>query len=150
VVVALLEHQTGASQTASLEGIGRSSPFAAHALTVFFLSLIGLPPLIGFTAKYRVIVSAGNAARSADSYVWLDWLTGAAVICMLLPAVYFGRIIFRMYSATRPSPYRIRVSGLPSIALFLCLIGVILFGLLPEPILHLADEMIKSFGLMPR
>ena len=53
-------------------GLASADPLAAAAMTVFMVSLMGMPPLLGFYAKYYVIL----AAIDAD----LLWLAIAVVL----------------------------------------------------------------------
>ena len=71
------------------EGLGRSSPLLAATLTVFLLSLIGIPMTGGFFAKFYVF----SAAVKAD----LIWLTIIGVLNSGIGAYYYLRIIVMMY-----------------------------------------------------
>src|SRR4029077_10349476 len=71
------------------EGLGRSSPFLAATLTVFLLSLIGIPMTGGFFAKFYVF----SAAVKAN----LIWLTIIGVLNSGVGAYYYLRIIVMMY-----------------------------------------------------
>ena len=61
-------------------------------MAVFMVSLMGIPPLLGFYAKYYVIV----AAMEAD----MLWLALAIVIMSGLSAYYYLRVVFVMYFGT--------------------------------------------------
>jgi len=50
-----------------LAGLGRSHPVAAGCLTLFGLSLVGLPPLIGFWPKYRLLAGVFTVAMETSS-----------------------------------------------------------------------------------
>jgi NADH-quinone oxidoreductase subunit N len=73
-----------------LAGLSKSRPFVAAILAILMFSLIGLPPLGGFFAKWQVFL----AAMEAPNLVWL------AVIGMLASAVsafYYLRVVKTMY-----------------------------------------------------
>jgi NADH-quinone oxidoreductase subunit N len=53
-VVAVLHQQTGSEDLRDYRGLARRSPTMVIALCFFLLSLLGIPPLIGFVAKFRV------------------------------------------------------------------------------------------------
>lgn len=53
-VVAFLRNQTGSEDLASFRGLVRRSPWMVITLGVFLLSLLGLPPLVGFAAKFQI------------------------------------------------------------------------------------------------
>src|SRR5215469_13926947 len=52
-------------------GLGRRSPLLAFTLTIFLLSLIGIPATAGFLAKYYVFVSALSATAHTNAMIWL-------------------------------------------------------------------------------
>ncbi|MFQ3651026.1 MAG: NADH-quinone oxidoreductase subunit N [Gemmataceae bacterium] len=53
-VVAVLRQQTGSEELLDYRGVARRSPTMVVSLCFFLLSLLGIPPLIGFIAKFRV------------------------------------------------------------------------------------------------
>ncbi len=71
------------------EGLGRTSPLLAATLTIFLLSLIGIPMTGGFFAKFYVF----SAAVKAN----LIWLTIIGVVNSAIGAYYYLRIIVVMY-----------------------------------------------------
>ncbi len=72
-------------QLADLGGLAGSRPWLSVALSIFMLSLAGLPPLFGFMAKLAVF----NAA--VDSGLWLLAVLG--VIASVVAAYYYLRIV---------------------------------------------------------
>jgi NADH-quinone oxidoreductase subunit N len=57
-VVTWLQHRGQGMTLDDFRGLASTSPLAALAMTLFMASLMGMPPLIGFAAKYYVIVAA--------------------------------------------------------------------------------------------
>src|SRR5881227_3376278 len=70
-------------------GLGRRSPIGAATLTVFMLSLIGIPLTGGFFAKFYVFTAALQAN--------LVWLTIIGLINSAVAAYYYLRLIVVMY-----------------------------------------------------
>jgi NADH-quinone oxidoreductase subunit N len=70
---------------ADLGGLAETRPWLATALSIFMLSLAGLPPLFGFMAKLAVF----NAA--VDSGLWLLAVLG--VLASVVAAYYYLRIV---------------------------------------------------------
>lgn len=62
-VVAFLRNQTGSEELADFRGLVRRSPYMVVTLAVFLLSLLGIPPLIGFAAKFQVFAVLYNDAQ---------------------------------------------------------------------------------------
>ncbi len=115
------------------EGLGRSSPLLAATLTIFLLSLIGIPMTGGFFAKFYVF----NAAVKAN----LIWLTIIGVVNGGVGAYYYLRIIVMMYM--RESRREVPVTRVPfalGVALACCLVATIYFGIFPGRILQFAQD----------
>jgi len=148
-IVAFFEDKTGSCQIASYSGLSKTSPTLAISLSVFLLSLAGIPPLAGFLAKYYVFASAIDAASSDPSYSWMYWLVGVGVVTAVFSLYYYANVIKNMYFATEPSLYRVDFSVPAMSVIVIGLVGVFLFGLYPEPILRFASSIPLSFGFVP-
>ena len=70
-------------------GLARRSPLLAAAMLLFMLSLIGIPPLIGFWGKLFVF----RAAVEAN----LTWLAVLGVLNSALSAYYYAGVVVQMY-----------------------------------------------------
>src|SRR5690349_5199158 len=67
-VVAFLRNQTGSEDLDSFRGLVRRSPWMVVTLSFFLLSLLGIPPLVGFVAKFQifqVLFKSGQAFQAA-------------------------------------------------------------------------------------
>jgi NADH-quinone oxidoreductase subunit N len=73
-------------------GLGTTHPGAALAMTVFLLSLGGIPPTAGFFGKLYVFTAAVQAHDGQ-----LIWLVVAAVLNSLISIYYYLRIVTVMY-----------------------------------------------------
>jgi NADH-quinone oxidoreductase subunit N len=114
-------------------GLGRRSPLLAATLTIFLLSLIGIPITGGFFAKFYVF----SAALQAN-------LVGLVIIGVLNSAVgayYYLRIIVVMYM--REPQQEVRVARIPvglGFALAISLAATIYLGVLPGRVLEYASR----------
>jgi NADH-quinone oxidoreductase subunit N len=70
-------------------GLGFRHPGLALAMTIFMLSLTGIPPLVGFTGKFYVF---GAAVQSG-----FIWLAVIGVLNSVVSAYYYIRVIVTMY-----------------------------------------------------
>jgi NADH-quinone oxidoreductase subunit N len=114
-------------------GLGRRSPLLAAILTIFLLSLIGIPVTGGFFAKFYVF----SAALQAN----LVGLVIIGVINSAVAAYYYLRIIIYMYM--RDERMEAPVTPIPAglgIGLAMCLIATIYLGVLPGQVLNYAIE----------
>ena len=73
----------------SLSQYSRREPTKALAMLVLLFSLAGVPPLVGFFAKYSVLLAAVDAG--------LAWLAVLGVIASVIGAFYYLRIVYLMY-----------------------------------------------------
>jgi len=115
------------------EGLGRSSPLLAATLTIFLLSLIGIPMTGGFFAKFYVF----SAAMKAN----LIWLTIVGILNSGIGAYYYLRIIVMMYM--RESRKEVPVMPVPfalRLALTACLAATVYLGIFPNGVLQYAQD----------
>jgi NADH-quinone oxidoreductase subunit N len=116
-------------------GLGRRSPLLAATLTVFLLSLIGIPITGGFFAKFYVF----SAALQAN----LVWLVIIGVLNSAVASYYYLRLIVVMYM--REPKEEIAVSPVPAglgTALAISLIATIYLGVLPGRVLEYASRSV--------
>jgi NADH-quinone oxidoreductase subunit N len=66
-VVAFLRNRTGSEDLKDFRGLVRRSPWLVITLAIFLLSLLGMPPLAGFVAKFRVFQVLYEAATDYGS-----------------------------------------------------------------------------------
>ena len=79
-------HKTEVSQ---LDGIGRRMPWTMGAFTIAALSMIGLPPAVGFISKWYMLSGAMEARQ------W--WVVTVIAVSTLLNAGYFLPIVYRAF-----------------------------------------------------
>jgi NADH-quinone oxidoreductase subunit N len=113
-------------------GLARRRPALALAMTLFLLSLAGVPPTGGFFGKFYLF-------RAAVERSDLVWLVVAAVLMSVVSVYYYLRIVVAMYFRERTEP----ASGYASpatAAVLIVLAGVVLLlGVLPGPVLALVQ-----------
>lgn len=126
-----------AEEIDDLKGLAKRSPWFALVMTIFMLSLAGLPPTVGFYAKLSVLQSL--VTTNVTGYVLLAVV---AVILSLVGAYYYLRVIKVMYFDapvdTRP------IEGSADVRAVMSLNGlaVLLFGILPGGLMTLCVQAI--------
>ena len=126
-VVAALQRRPGVtSQIATFTGLGYRAPVLALAMTVFLLSLVGIPPLAGFFAKMTVVLAALEVGST---------MTLLAVLMMLnaaMAAFYYLRVVVYMYMRTpaEDAP-EVSVGTVTRAGLVVAAVMVIVIGLVP-------------------
>jgi NADH-quinone oxidoreductase subunit N len=114
-------------------GLGRRSPLLAGVLTIFLLSLIGIPITGGFFAKFYVFSAAMQGPHP------LIGLTVIGVVNSAIAAYYYLRIIVFMYMREPRDQDRVpRVTPGLGIALAISLAATIYLGVLPGQVLDYA------------
>ena len=91
-------------ELAAYEGLGRAAPWTGAAMTIFLLSLVGVPPLAGFAGKLLLFGAAIDAGYT--------WLAVAAILNSVLSLAVYLRVVAPMYRSTAGSAAsRLAVSG---------------------------------------
>lgn len=105
-----------------ISGLWSKKPIIAAALTVFMFSLAGIPPFLGFFAKYRIFVSAINAE--------LYWLAVIGIVNSVISAYYYLKVIVFIYMKENRFEFpQLKVASSVAIAI-LCLLNLFL-GIFP-------------------
>ena len=124
-----------AVQLADYGGLATRHPVLAVALSVFLLSLIGIPPTAGFVGKFYLF---GAAVKSG--YVWLAVI---GVLNSALAAYYYLRLIVFMYMREpEGAPTVMAPSFSGALALVVALWGVVQLGVAPGPLFDLAQAAV--------
>jgi NADH-quinone oxidoreductase subunit N len=124
-------------------GLSQRHPVAAAVLSLFLLSLLGLPVTAGFFGKFYVFKAAVNS-----NLIWLAVLMAANSI---IGAYYYFKLIVAMYmrepaedsAATAPISFPVTVN----LVLAVTAIGTLYFGLFPNQVLRLLLEKTLIGGL---
>jgi len=113
-------------------GLSQRQPVVAAMLSIYLLSLLGLPVTAGFFGKFYIFKAAVNSH--------LLWLAVLMAINSIIGAYYYVRVIVLMYmrepsaeaAAVVPVGFPITVN----VVLAVTAIGTILFGLMPNPVIN--------------
>jgi NADH-quinone oxidoreductase subunit N len=123
-VIQYVGRETGSADLQAYAGLGKRAPLTAAVMTLALVSLAGLPPLAGLTAKFYLF---GAAVQSG--FTWLAVIGGINAVVSLY---YYVAIIRTMYFAdpVDPKPFE---PPAPAVAVVLGLAGVALVGLFVAP-----------------
>jgi len=147
-VILLLEHSEGsggpetetdaraeAVELASYGGLAARHPVLALVLTVFMLSLIGMPPTAGFVGKLYLFSAAIKSG--------LVWLAVIAVLNSVVAAYYYLRLIVYMYMRAPEGPGVLaRLTPAAGVSLALAVWATLHLGVLPGTVLALAQRAV--------
>lgn len=122
-----------------LAGLGKRQPLSAAMLTIFLLSLIGVPLTGGFMGKFYIF----KAALDSD----LIWLTILGLLNSAVAAYYYLRIMVVMYF-NEPGE-NTALAEAPSAGMTAVLVGsalgTLVLGVVPNFILNLATKSAAMF-----
>ncbi len=112
-------------------GLYKESPFLAVALSIFMLSLVGLPLTTGFVGKFLIFLSAISAGLAV--------LTFLGIINSIISLYYYLKILLSVY-ANGKRKVRILVNKTAVTVIVICLIVTILFGVYPQPFINFINS----------
>ncbi len=121
-----------AVEVESYAGLARRHPLLAGTLTLFLLSLVGIPPLAGFVGKFYLF-----GAAVQHGHVWLAVI---AVLNSAIAAYYYLRVVVYMYMRepeSAPATWSPSFAG--GVALAVAAVGIVLLGVMPTPFAELAQ-----------
>lgn len=133
------QHRSPGVELEDIAGLGSRSPLIAAAMTVFMVSLMGIPPTIGFYGKYYVIVALLDAN--------LLWLAISIVIASAISAYFYLRVVATMYFQQKEAVNETAVpSRLLNVGILVMVIGVIVLGLFSSSIIDLANDWTNGWA----
>ncbi len=116
-------------------GLAKRHKVGAFLMLAFMVSLAGIPPTAGFIGKFYLFMAAVNAG--------LTWLAVIGLIFAAISAFYYLRIVMVMYmrepSSEQELHTRLIMSPQTSTVLVFAIVGVILLGIFPGPLVSIAD-----------
>lgn len=110
-------------------GLSKHEPFLSVMLTVFLLSLAGIPLTAGFFAKYYMLVAA---LKNGNMF----WLVIVAVLCAAVSVYYYFKVIQSMFFK-EGADTGMRTGGVFKATLLVAAILVIALGIHPDWLLNL-------------
>jgi NADH-quinone oxidoreductase subunit N len=136
-VVALLgTAQNQHDELRDFAGLWRTRPALAGLMTVFLLSLGGIPPTAGFIAKWYIFAAAVQEGHY--------WLAVIGVLTSVVSVFFYLRIVVMMYMTEGPETMRPRIPVAAMAGLGIAVIAVFYLGILPTRVLDLALDSIST------
>jgi NADH-quinone oxidoreductase subunit N len=146
-VIAALQKRAGVtSNLETFAGLGRREPWLGVLMTLFLLSLTGIPPTAGFFAKAYVILAAVQAAQAGNAA--LGVLAVAAVLNAAAAAFYYLRVVVYMFMREPQSEQpALRHGRLMWTGLAAATVLTILFGIAPGTLLDVVINAAKAIAV---
>lgn len=136
IICCLNKKDRGANDYDTISGLWKRKPYIAVCLAILMFSLAGIPPTIGFFAKYRVFLSA------AEAQLYLLVLIG--VINSVVSAYYYLKVL--VYAFMHDEKYSFEPAGsISMLSIGILSLAALLFGLFPIYSVDLAIKAASSF-----
>ncbi|MDD2721574.1 MAG: NADH-quinone oxidoreductase subunit NuoN [Gallionella sp.] len=123
------------------KGLNQRSPWLAFMMMLLMVSMAGVPPTVGFYAKFSVlnaIIETGHIP-----------LAVAAVMFSLIGAFYYLRVIKVMYFDAPESHVPINLGADTGLLISLNGLGVLMLGLLPNALMWICTLSVQQSLLVP-
>ncbi len=136
-VVSVVERATGSDRIDSFLGLHKRNPLLAASLLVFFLSLAGIPPLVGFWAKFNLFAAVLGVSAGPVPFA----LVALAVMFSAVSLYYYLQVLKRAYVMPAVDETPIRAHPVVLAVLLLIAAAVVVLGCFPA----LLQGWIESF-----
>jgi len=123
-VLQMVAGQRGGETYERFNGLGKTNPLLAFAMTVSMLSLAGIPLTAGFFAKFFVFTAVAQDPG-------MMWLIVVAVILAAVGIYYYLRVVIAMYMQPAGNYETVRVNSFAAFMLIFITVLTILLGVAP-------------------
>jgi NADH-quinone oxidoreductase subunit M len=140
LIVGSIYERTGTTELAELGGLARSMPFISGVLLTAGLASLGLPGLSGFIGEFLSLLGLFESLR---------WLTAAAVLGVILTAVYVLRAVLKITFGPQPEKFGALKDArlIEAVPMIVLLAFIVLLGCYPsiltDTVQHSVDELFK-------
>jgi NADH-quinone oxidoreductase subunit N len=126
-VVAVVERATGSDRLDSFLGLHKRNPLLAAVLLVLFLSLAGIPPLVGFWAKFNLFAAVLNVSAGPVPFA----LVALAIAMSAVSLYYYLQVLKRAYVLPAVDESPIKAHPVTTLVLVAIALAVVLLGCFP-------------------
>jgi NADH-quinone oxidoreductase subunit N len=129
-----------ADRLEDFKGLNQRSPWWAFVMLLVMFSLAGIPPTVGFYAKFSVLQAAVNAG--------FVWLAVVAMLSSLIGAFYYLRVVKLMYFDDPVDTTPLAARGDTRLLLSLNGLALLAFGILPQGLMSWCVNALSSSGFL--
>jgi NADH-quinone oxidoreductase subunit N len=116
-----------AEELADFKGLSKRNGWYAVLMSIMMFSLAGVPPMLGFAAKFSVLSAVLGTGQI--------WLTVLAVMFSLIGAFYYLRVVKMMWFDEPTDNTPLSIPGDMNLVLSLNGLALVVVGMLPGPLL---------------
>ncbi|MDP2759484.1 MAG: NADH-quinone oxidoreductase subunit NuoN [Sideroxyarcus sp.] len=142
-MIMLLSREDGfeADTLNDFKGLSRRSPWLAFMMLLLMFSMAGVPPTVGFYAKFAVLSAVVHAGHI--------WLAVLAVVLSLIGAFYYLRIVKLMYFDAPESHEKIYIQPDTGLLISVNSLAVLALGILPSVLMSVCAISVQQSLLLP-
>jgi len=130
-------NMTGSDEISDYAGMIRRNPLATVMMTIFMLSLVGIPPTAGFLGKYWLFAAAVKGH--------LYWLVVVAVLMSVVSLFYYINVVRIMVFQRREDESKLYYGPALGLGVTISGVMVILICVLPATFFEWASRAVKAF-----
>lgn len=143
-VISTIEENSGKLSMDDYNGLHKTNPWLSFAMTLAMFSLAGIPPFAGFFSKILIFTSVTGTGSWA-----LYMLVLIALINTIISLYYYLLVVKAMWiSPEEPKIGAFRSACSNRIALWLCIAGIVFFGIVPYIYQYCYDAVLNSLSYL--
>ncbi len=143
-VINTIEENSGKIDMQDYHGLHKSNPWLSFAMTLAMFSLAGIPPFAGFFSKILIFTSVTSTGSWA-----LYMLVLIALINTIISLYYYLLVVKAMWiNPEEPVVGEIKSARCEKVGLWLCVAGIVFFGLVPYIYEYCYDAVANSLALI--
>jgi NADH-quinone oxidoreductase subunit N len=132
-IVMLIANKIGSEDINKYNNLGYASPFLGVSLTIFLISLTGLPPTAGFISKLYIFIAVLDAEMILVALI--------AVLNSVVSLYYYIRVLKHMFiSKSENETPEIKISTNDIVFILILLIPTLIFGVYFSPLVEFAQN----------
>ena len=125
--VEVVEQVTGSDRMDAFLGLSRRNGLLAAVLLVLFLSLAGIPPLVGFWAKFNLFAAVLGVNRGVVPFT----IVALAIAMSAVSLYYYLQVLKRVFVMPAADETPLRGNHITMLVLTVITLGVVVLGCLP-------------------
>ncbi len=143
-VISTIEENAGKISMDDYNGLHKTNPWLSFAMTLAMFSLAGIPPFAGFFSKILIFTSV-TGTNSWPLYV----LVLIALINTIVSLYYYLLVVKAMWiSPEEPKIAAFKTAPCQRVGLWLCIAGIVFFGLVPYIYQYCYDAVRDSLAFL--
>ena len=138
-VVDVVQRATGSDRLDSFLGLNKRNPLLAAVLLVLFLSLAGIPPLVGFWAKFNLFAAVLGVSAGPVPFA----LVALAIAFSVVSLYYYLQVLKRAYIMPAIDETPIKAHPVTLSVQLLIAVAVVVLGCFPDLLLRWIESFYR-------